>query len=251
MSAGAASTTRSRSPARCGSALPGTIPRPPPAGLIDVVIEPAQAFGTGAHATTRGCLELLVGLARGGEAAGPLLDLGSRLGRARDRRREARLRAGRRRRQRARSPWPRRARTRRPTRVAIDVGRLDLRSDPLPARRRRSSRTCCVRCCSSLAERLERRRRDPDRVRAPARAGRRGRGGIRGDATGCASARASRTATGRRCCWSAGDRVAPRGRPRSAPPRACSAPVGTDTRGRMLFERGGHRQRQATTSSSR
>lgn len=41
-------------------------------GLIDVVIEPAQAFGTGAHATTRLCLELLAGL----DCAGPLLDLG-------------------------------------------------------------------------------------------------------------------------------------------------------------------------------
>ena len=41
------------------------------------MIEPAQAFGTGAHPTTRGCLELLVALARTGEAAGPLLDLGT------------------------------------------------------------------------------------------------------------------------------------------------------------------------------
>ena len=51
---------------------------PPPAGgPIDIVIEPAQAFGTGAHATTRGCLELLVVLAREGAATGSLLDLGS------------------------------------------------------------------------------------------------------------------------------------------------------------------------------
>jgi ribosomal protein L11 methyltransferase len=47
------------------------------AGLIDVVIEPGQAFGTGSHASTRLCLELLVALARSGEAAGPLLDLGT------------------------------------------------------------------------------------------------------------------------------------------------------------------------------
>lgn len=46
-------------------------------GLIDIVIEPAQAFGTGAHATTQLCLELLVELARTGEASGPLLDLGA------------------------------------------------------------------------------------------------------------------------------------------------------------------------------
>jgi len=45
--------------------------------LPDIVIEPAQAFGTGAHGTTRGCLELLVALARRGEATGPLLDLGT------------------------------------------------------------------------------------------------------------------------------------------------------------------------------
>ena len=57
--------------------------RPPwhePAGntaLIDVVIEPGQAFGTGSHASTRLCLELLVTLARRGEAAGALLDLGT------------------------------------------------------------------------------------------------------------------------------------------------------------------------------
>ena len=33
-----------------------------PAGAQDVVIDPGQAFGTGAHATTRLCLELLLGL---------------------------------------------------------------------------------------------------------------------------------------------------------------------------------------------
>jgi ribosomal protein L11 methyltransferase len=47
------------------------------AGLIDVVIDPGQAFGTGSHATTRLCLELLVALASAGEATGPLLDLGT------------------------------------------------------------------------------------------------------------------------------------------------------------------------------
>jgi ribosomal protein L11 methyltransferase len=45
--------------------------------LIDVVIDPGQAFGTGSHATTRLCLELLVSLRAAGEAAGALLDLGT------------------------------------------------------------------------------------------------------------------------------------------------------------------------------
>ena len=41
-------------------------------GAIDLVIDPAQAFGTGAHPTTRLSLELLLDL----EPAGPLADLG-------------------------------------------------------------------------------------------------------------------------------------------------------------------------------
>jgi len=45
---------------------------PAPAGLVDVAIDPAQAFGTGAHDTTRLCLEALLDLKPGG----PLLDLG-------------------------------------------------------------------------------------------------------------------------------------------------------------------------------
>jgi ribosomal protein L11 methyltransferase len=50
-------------------------PDDPPAanGLLDVVIEPAPgAFGTGAHPTTRACLELLLEL----EPGGGLADLG-------------------------------------------------------------------------------------------------------------------------------------------------------------------------------
>jgi ribosomal protein L11 methyltransferase len=42
------------------------------AGVLDVVIDPGQAFGTGAHATTRLCLELLLEL----EPAGAVVDLG-------------------------------------------------------------------------------------------------------------------------------------------------------------------------------
>ncbi len=45
---------------------------PPGDTPVDLVIDPGQAFGTGAHATTRLCLELLLGL----EAGGPFLDLG-------------------------------------------------------------------------------------------------------------------------------------------------------------------------------
>ncbi|MEA2219451.1 MAG: ribosomal protein methyltransferase [Solirubrobacteraceae bacterium] len=51
---------------------PWTDPPPPEAGLLDVAIDPAQAFGTGAHATTRLCLEALLEL----PPEGPLLDLG-------------------------------------------------------------------------------------------------------------------------------------------------------------------------------
>lgn len=45
---------------------------PPGEAPIDIVIDPAQAFGTGAHATTRLCLELLLGL----EPGGALVDVG-------------------------------------------------------------------------------------------------------------------------------------------------------------------------------
>ncbi|HEX8754369.1 MAG TPA: 50S ribosomal protein L11 methyltransferase [Solirubrobacterales bacterium] len=49
----------------------------PREGAIDVVVDPGQAFGTGAHPTTRLCLELLCELAASGEASGPLTDLGT------------------------------------------------------------------------------------------------------------------------------------------------------------------------------
>jgi ribosomal protein L11 methyltransferase len=49
----------------------------PRAGAIDVVVDPGRAFGTGAHPTTRLCLELLLELAAAGEAGGPLTDLGT------------------------------------------------------------------------------------------------------------------------------------------------------------------------------
>ena len=54
----------------------GLLVRPPwttpQEGLLDVVIDPAQAFGTGAHPTTRLCLELLLEL----EPSGALMDVG-------------------------------------------------------------------------------------------------------------------------------------------------------------------------------
>ena len=46
-------------------------------GAIDVVIDPGRAFGTGAHPTTRMCLELLSELAEAGGAGGALTDLGT------------------------------------------------------------------------------------------------------------------------------------------------------------------------------
>jgi ribosomal protein L11 methyltransferase len=54
--------------------------RPPweqPLGTdVELVIDPAQAFGTGAHATTRLCLELLLSLADASAERGRVLDLG-------------------------------------------------------------------------------------------------------------------------------------------------------------------------------
>ena len=49
----------------------------PREGAIDLVVDPGRAFGTGAHPTTRLCLELLLELEEAGEAVGPLTDLGT------------------------------------------------------------------------------------------------------------------------------------------------------------------------------
>ncbi len=46
-------------------------------GAIDLIVDPGQAFGTGAHPTTRLCLEYLLELADAGQAGGPLTDLGT------------------------------------------------------------------------------------------------------------------------------------------------------------------------------
>jgi len=49
----------------------------PREGALDVVVDPGRAFGTGAHPTTRLCLQFLLELEAAGEAGGPLTDLGS------------------------------------------------------------------------------------------------------------------------------------------------------------------------------
>jgi ribosomal protein L11 methyltransferase len=50
---------------------------PPREGTVDVVVDPGQAFGTGAHPTTRLCLEFLCEIEAAGEAGGELVDLGT------------------------------------------------------------------------------------------------------------------------------------------------------------------------------
>lgn len=63
------------SPVEIGGRLlvrPPWSPPPESAEVIDLVVDPGQAFGTGAHPTTKLCLELLLEL----EPAGPFMDLG-------------------------------------------------------------------------------------------------------------------------------------------------------------------------------
>jgi ribosomal protein L11 methyltransferase len=68
--------------ARAPSSVPALHVRPPwesasdRAGALEIVIDPAQAFGTGAHATTRLCLELLLEVACLDEPRGAVLDVG-------------------------------------------------------------------------------------------------------------------------------------------------------------------------------
>jgi ribosomal protein L11 methyltransferase len=57
--------------ARIGRLWVGPPWEPAPAGVLAVVIDPGRAFGTGAHATTRLCLELLLE-----RPPGSLLDVG-------------------------------------------------------------------------------------------------------------------------------------------------------------------------------
>jgi ribosomal protein L11 methyltransferase len=58
-------------PVRIGPLWVGPPWDEPPPDAVSVVIEPGRAFGTGGHATTQLCLELLLGLPRGS-----LLDVG-------------------------------------------------------------------------------------------------------------------------------------------------------------------------------
>jgi ribosomal protein L11 methyltransferase len=48
-----------------------------PPDALQIVIDPGRAFGTGAHATTRLCLELLLALAAQGPTRGGVLDVGT------------------------------------------------------------------------------------------------------------------------------------------------------------------------------
>jgi ribosomal protein L11 methyltransferase len=50
---------------------------PPLEGAIDLIVDPGQAFGTGAHPTTRLCLGYLLELADAGGNEGALVDLGT------------------------------------------------------------------------------------------------------------------------------------------------------------------------------
>lgn len=58
-------------PVRIGSLWIGPSWEPPPGGATAIVLDPGRAFGTGAHPTTRLCLELLLELEPGG-----LVDVG-------------------------------------------------------------------------------------------------------------------------------------------------------------------------------
>jgi ribosomal protein L11 methyltransferase len=54
-----------------------TGPEPASAAVEEIVIDPGQAFGTGAHATTRLCLRMLLELAAAQVSPGALVDVGT------------------------------------------------------------------------------------------------------------------------------------------------------------------------------
>ncbi len=78
---------RFHTPVLISSPAPGRIPavcvRPPweapdsHEDAVEVVVDPGQAFGTGGHATTRLCLELLLELAASEPERGTLVDVGT------------------------------------------------------------------------------------------------------------------------------------------------------------------------------
>ena len=167
---------------------------------------PGQAFGTGAHATTQHVPRAAARARRRGRGAGPLADLGHRLRGARDRRREARLRArcsaatreaaaieaaarerrGQRRRARARAAQPARAAPPPPAPTVV----ANLTAPLLRERRRaaRASRREALVCSGLLASEVERGRARRSRA-----------AGLE------AAERARARATGRRCCAAARD----------------------------------------------
>jgi ribosomal protein L11 methyltransferase len=72
-------------PVRAGGLWIGPPWIPPPAGEVAVVVDPGRAFGTGAHATTRACIELLsriepAGLLDAGCGSGVLAVAAAKLG---------------------------------------------------------------------------------------------------------------------------------------------------------------------------
>ena len=106
----------------------------PREGAIDLVVDPGRAFGTGAHPTTRLCLELLLELAAGGRGRRPAHRPRHRLRRPRDRRRQARLGPGPRLRPRARRRSRRRPPTPRPTASTVELRAAQPAREPAGAR---------------------------------------------------------------------------------------------------------------------
>jgi ribosomal protein L11 methyltransferase len=74
---GAVTTLRVRPPWEPAEQAEERPDAPDHAATEEIVIDPGQAFGTGAHASTRLCLELLLELALTEPSRGALLDLGS------------------------------------------------------------------------------------------------------------------------------------------------------------------------------